>query len=212
MRDRGEDYNVMKRRKLLCLFLIVSASLFLSCSTTSVTYVWKEDSYHGTAHKIVVIMAAKMPEIRKIFEDRFVAELDKRGNNAIQSYRIIPMEQLSDREFAKSKIEDEGADTVLLSRLVDSKTVEAEISGNIYAVPGPYHGWRTYYDTVFLTGSSYTGNMQVAYIETNVYDMKSEKLIWSAHSKTERSEGEQQLINAFIKVIISKLASAGIIE
>jgi hypothetical protein len=202
----------MKSWKSLCLLLIVSASFFLSCSTTSVTYVWKKDAYQGKAHKIVVIMAAKMPEIRKIFEDRFVAELDKRGNNAIQSYKIIPMEQLSDREFAKSIIESEGADTVLFSRLVDSKTVETEMSGNVYAVPGPYHGWRTYYDTVFSSGSSYTGNMQVAYIETNVYDMKTGKLIWSAHSKTERSEGEQQLINAFIKVIISRLASADVIQ
>lgn len=202
----------MKSTKLFNLTLTVFALLFLSCATTSVTDVWKDDSYQGKAHKIVVLMAAKMPEMRKIFEDRFVAELDNRGNNAIQSYKIISTEQLPDRELAKSKIESIGADTVLVSRLVDSKTIEAEMSGHVYAVPGPYHGWRTYYDTVFGGGYSYTGNVQVSYIETNVYDMKTEKLIWSAHSKTERTEGEQQLINAFIKVIIGKLASAGIIQ
>jgi hypothetical protein len=202
----------MKNAKLRCLLLVVSVSLFLSCATTTVTDVWKDDSYQGKAHKIVVIMAAKMPEMREMFEDRFVAELDKRGNNAIQSYKIIPMEQLHDKELAKTRIVSIGADTVVLSRLVDSGTVEAGMAGRVYRVPGPYYGWGTYYDTVFGGGYSYTGNVQVSYIETNAYDMKTEKLIWSAHSKTERSEGEQQLINAFIKVMIRKLASAGIIQ
>jgi len=209
---KGRDYKIMKNSKLLYLFLIVSIPSFLSCATTTVTDVWKDEAYQGKAHKIVVIMAAKMPEMRKIFEDRFVAELDKRGDNAIQSYKIIPTEQLTDRELAKTRIVGIGADTVILSRLVDSKTVEAGMAGQVYRVPGPYYGWGTYYDTVFGAGYSYTGNVQVSYIETNVYDVKTEKLIWSAHSKTERTEGEQQLINAFIKVIISKLASADIIE
>ena len=203
---------MMKNRRLLSLLLIAAVSLFLSCATTRVTDVWKDDAYQGKAHKIVVIMAAKTPDMRKMFEDRFVAELDKRGNDAIQSYKIIPTEQLPDKELAKTRIADIGADTVIFSRLVDSKTVEAGMTGQVYRVPGPYYGWGTYYDTVFGTGYSYTGDVQVSYVETNVYDVKSEKLIWSAHSKTERTEGEQQLINAFIRVIIRKLTSAGIIE
>ncbi|MFZ3138881.1 MAG: hypothetical protein WA126_15985 [Thermodesulfovibrionales bacterium] len=57
-----------------------------------------------------------------------------------------------------------------------------------------------------------TADVPVSYIETNLYDVKTEKLIWSAHTKTERTEGEQQLINTFIKVMIKKLASDKIIQ
>jgi hypothetical protein len=42
--------------------------------------------------------------------------------------------------------------------------------------------------------------------------VKTEKLIWSGHSKTERTYGEQELITAFIQRILKKLTSAGLIQ
>jgi len=202
----------MKRIKLFVLLLITAAFLLASCTTTTVmTDVWKDKTYQGKPQEIVVIMVAKSPDMRNLFEDRFSAELDDRGNNAFQSYTIIPMEQLRDKEMVKSKIRSSGADTVLISRLVDTKEIKSYRPGQIYAVPSAYYGWGGYYDIVFAD-YGYTGDVQVAYIETNLYDVKTEKLIWSGHSKTERTEGEQQLINAFIKVMIKKLSSAGIIK
>ena len=202
----------MKRIKLFVLLLITAAFLLASCTTTTVmTDVWKDKTYQGKPQEIVVIMVAKSPDMRNLFEDRFSAELDARGNNAFQSYTIIPMEQLRDKEMVKSKIRSSGADTVLISRLVDTKEIKSYRPGQIYAVPSAYYGWWGYYDIVFAD-YGYTDDVQVAYIETNLYDVKTEKLIWSGHSKTERTEGEQQLINAFIKVMIKKLSSAGIIK
>ena len=200
----------MKGIKLFYLLLIV-LTLFLSCATTTVTDVWKDKTYQGRAKKIVVIMAAKSPDMRNLFEDRFSAELEARGNTAIQSYRIVPFEQLHDKELVKSKIKSIGADTVVVSRLVDTKTIESYTPGLIYTVPDPYYGWGTYYDIVFV-GYGYTGEVRVSYLETNLYNMNTEKLIWSAHSKTERTEGEQELINTFIQIMIKKLASSGVIQ
>jgi hypothetical protein len=65
---------------------------------------------------------------------------------------------------------------------------------------------------VIFVDYGYTGDTQVAYIETNLYDMKTEKLIWSAQTETERTEGEQQLVNKFIDVILKKLSSDKIIN
>lgn len=209
---------MMKSMKLTHLLLIVFALIFLSCATTTtVTDVWKDKDYQGKAQKIVVIMPAKTPGNRNLFEDRFTAELQTRGNNAMQSYRIIAMDQLPDKELANSKIKNAGADTVLVTRLVDTKTIESYMPGQVYVVPDTYYGWGTYYDMLFaghgyIAGDGSTRDVQVAYIETNVYDMKTGKLIWSAHSKTERTEGEQQLINEFSKVMIKKLSSDGIIK
>jgi len=202
----------MKSIKLFLLLLISATFLLASCTTTTVmSNVWKDKTYQGNPQKIAVIMVAKSPDMRNLFEDRFSGELNARGNNAFQSYTIIPMEQLRDKELVKSKIRSSGADTVLISRLVDTKTIESYNPGMIYVVPASYYDWWGYYAVVFAD-YGYTGNVAVAYIETNVYDVKTEKLIWSGHSKTERTEGEQQLITAFIKLMIKKLASAGIIK
>ena len=191
--------------------IIISSFFFASCATTTVTDVWKDKTYQGKPQKILVIMVAKSPDMRELFEDRFVGELNSRRNNSFQSYTIVPMEQLRDRELVKSKIKSSRADTVLIARLVDTKTIESYSPGLIYVVPDYYYGWGTYYGVIFAD-YGYTGDVQVAYIETNLYDMKTEKLIWSTHTKTERTEGEQQLINTFIKVIVKKLSSAGIIQ
>jgi hypothetical protein len=202
----------MKSIKLFVLLLISATFLFASCTTTTVmTDVWKDETYQGKPQKIAVIMVAKSPERRNLFEDRFSGELDARGNNAFQSYTIIPMEQLTDKELVKSKIISSGADTVLISRLVDTKTIESYNPGMIYVVPDSYNDWWGYYALVFAD-HGYTGNVAVVYVETNVYDVKTKKLIWSGHSKTERTEGDQELITAFIKVMIKKLASDKIIK
>ena len=207
-------YCVMGKNDFLLLigtFVIILFTM-VSCATTTVTHVWKDNTYHqGQAQKIVVIMVAKSPDMRNLFENRFVAELNARGNNAIQSHKIVSMEQLPDRELVKSEIKSLGADTVLVSRLVDIKTIESYNPGLIYVVPEFYYGWGAYYSRIFAD-YGYTGKAQVVYVETNLYDMKTEKLIWTAHTKTERTEGEQQLINTFVKVIAKKMAAAGLIK
>lgn len=203
----------MKRHIKVSYFLIICTFFFTSCATTTITDVWKAQDYKGKAQKIVVLMVAKSPDIRNVFENRFVAELEARGNKAIQSYKIVTMEQLPDREFVKSQIKRTGADTVLISRLIDIKTIEGYVPGQRYIdfMPSSYYGWGSYY-TVISADYGYTADIQVSHIETNLYNMETEKLIWSAHSKTERTEGEQQLINTFIKIILQKLSSDKIIQ
>lgn len=206
----------MKRMKLFILLLISAAFLFSSCTTTTVmTDVWKDKTYQGKPQKIMVIMVAKSQDMRNLFENRFVGELSNRGNNAFQSHKFIPMEELRDRELVKSKIKSSGADTVLVSRLVDTRTIESYHPGLVTVtpmiVPDYYYNWWGYYNVAFVD-YGYTGDVRVAYIETNLYDVKTEKLIWTGHSKTERTYGEQELITAFIKLILGKLKSAGLIQ
>jgi len=207
---------MMKKIRLFYVMLIIIPCFLAACSTASrsttvMTNTWKDKTYQGKPQKILVIMVAKFPDTRNLFEDRFVGELNNRGNNTFQSYSIIPFQQLREKELVKSKIKSSDADTVLIARLVDTKTIESYNPGMIYVVPDSYYDWWGYYAVVFAD-YGYTGDVRVAYIETNIYDVKTEKLIWSGHSKTERTYGEQELITAFIQRIIKKLSSAGIIQ
>ena len=207
---------MMKKIGFFSVMLIIIPCFLAACTTASrsstvMTDTWKDKTYQGKPQKIIVIMVARYPDTRNMFEDRFVGELNNRGNNALQSYSVIPYEQLRDKELVKAKIKSSDADTVLISRLVDTKTIESYNPGMIYVVPDPYYDWWGYYAVVFAD-YGYTGDVSVAYIETNLYDVKSARLIWSGNSKTERTYGEQELITAFIQRIIKKLSSAGLIK
>ncbi|HDY88676.1 MAG TPA: hypothetical protein ENH82_11280 [bacterium] len=202
----------MKRStKLFCFLLCICLPLFTSCATTTITDTWKDKTYQGKAQNMVVIMVARTQHLRNMFEGRFVAELRARGNNATQSNKIVTFEELTDKELVKSKIKSTDADTVLIARLVDSKRIETYEPGHIKGIPIAYSYWGTYYAIVSVD-YGYTDDIQVAYVETNLYDVKTEKLIWSARSKTERSGGEQHLINTFINRIVKKLSSDKIIK
>jgi hypothetical protein len=198
------------RDKLAFSILIICAFLITSCAATKITNSWRDNSYQGKTEKIAVIMVAKTPKLRKMFEGRFAAELNARGNKVIQSHKIITLDELHDIELVKSRIKSTGADTVLISRLVGSKTSDAYVGGGIHSVPLHYYGWGTYYEVLFID-YGYTADLRTSFIETNLYDTKTEKLIWFAHSETERAEGEQQLINKFIDIILKKLSSDKII-
>ncbi len=204
-------HKMKRRTKLFCFLLSICTPLFASCATTTITDSWKDKAYQGKAQNIVVIMVARTEDLRNMFEGRFVAELRARGNNAIQSFKIIPIEQLRNKELVKSRIKNTEADTVLVARLVDSKTIEAYVPGGVHGGPVAHYYWGTYYEIVSVD-YGYTGDTEVSYVETNLYDVKTEKLIWSARSKTERTKGEQHLINTFIDIIVKKLSSDKIIQ
>lgn len=191
---------------VICLFSL------MSCATTTLKNVWKDKDYQGKPHNIIIIMVTKSPVTRELVEGMFVAGLDARGNNAVASYKIIPLDQLSDRDIVESKIQSTGADAVLVSRLVDQKTIETYTPRVIYGfVPDFYNDWWGYYDYV-MVAPGYTDETQVIFAETNLYDIETEKLIWSARSETEMTEGDQQLIKTFVKVMIDRLALEGIVK
>ena len=203
----------MKERFILFGF-IVAMCLFvlISCTTTTLQSVWKDKDYQGKPNNIIIIMVTKSPITRELVEGMFVAGLDARGNNTIASYKIIPLDQVSDRDIVESKIRESGADAVLVSRLVDQKTIETYTPRIIYGfVPNFYYDWWGYYDYV-MVAPGYTDETQVIIAETNLYDIETEKLIWSARSETEVSEGDQQLIKTFVKVMIDRLALEGIVK
>jgi hypothetical protein len=203
--------SMKKRFVLFCCTAVICLFGLMSCTTTTVMNVWKDKDYQGKPDNIIVIMVTKSPVTRELVEGMFVAGLDARGNNAVASYRIIPIDQLTDRDIVESKIRGTGADAVLVSRLVDQKTMKTYDPGVIYAIPDFYYDWWGYYDYVMVT-PGYTDETQVLIAETNMYDIKTEKLIWSARSETEVTEGDQQLIKTFVEVMIHRLASNRLIK
>jgi hypothetical protein len=206
---------MMKKRirgtKLFCFLLFFCSFLLTSCATTTISDTWKDKSYQGKAQNMVVMMVARTQYLRDMFEGQFAAELRARGNWATQSHKYVSFEELKNKELVKSKIKSTDADTILIARLVGKKTIEAYEPGAIHGVPLYHDYWGTYYEIVSVD-YGYTGSIEVSYIETNLYDIKTEKLIWSARSKTERSYGEQQLIKTFIDIILKKLSSDKIIH
>ena len=196
--------------KLLCCLMIISSFLLTSCATTILTTVWKDESFKGPVGKIAVIGIFKTPAIRNFFEDEFSRQLKTHGIEAVASYTIIPIDDQSDKDIVASKLRNLGMDYVLVTRLVDRKTVQTYVPGQAYVVPGYYRSWGGYYQYAYTPG--YMVEDIYAFAETNIYDVKNDKLIWSARSETEISGMNQELIRSFVKIMIDRLSADAVIR
>lgn len=191
-------------------FILSVICLLASCATTKVTETWKDEQSRGPIRKVAVLGVFQEPDTRKIFEDEFADRLRARGIEAVAGHKFIPDAEMPDKDVVIGKIRKLGADTVVLTRVVDTETVQTIVSGRDYLVPQYYSYYGTYYTHIYEPG--YIAQEGVTYAETNLYRISDEKLIWSGRSRTELSATRYELIQAFVKIMIDRLAADGLIR
>jgi hypothetical protein len=202
-------------RSLLKQFglLILVAILATACTTTQLTAVWKDPSYQARPAKIMVVGVAKNPVNRRLFEDEFVRQLKSRGTDAIASYTVVPDEKQADQDAIAKKVAELGADTVLITRLVSKKIVQVYVPGTPYYPPPYYGSWPDYYGYGYryMYTPGYIADDEYAIIETNLYEAKSNKLIWAASSETGINDSDQNLIQTYIGVMVRTMIGLGLL-
>lgn len=190
-------------RKISFLAILIGLFLVSACATTTTTNVWRDQKYQGPVKKVLVMGIAQKKGIQRFFEDEFVRQLKERGNDGVAGYTILPYEEKMDKDFIAAKARETGADTLLVARPI-SRKIERSY------VPGSYSRWGSYYGYAYSPG--YVMEDEYVYIETNLYDLGSEELIWTAQSETIILAADQELIKSFINTMITQLASDKLIK
>ena len=198
-------------RKMAILSLIVAACLpiITSCATTTLDAVWSDPNYQGgKLQDVLVIGVAREQTNRRLFEDKFVAQLKSYGTNAIASYTIIPSEEKLDKKTVESEIRRLGVDAVIETRLVNVNQEKQYIPrsgryGPLYTGDNWYGAYSRGYELANARG--YFAIYKVARLATNIYYTKTEKLIWSSLSDTIIEDSVENAIGSVIKAIIKSL-------
>jgi hypothetical protein len=222
----------MNKSRFSIASIPVMALLISSCATTQLTSDWKNPTYHGQPQKILVIAVAKKPANKRIFEDEFVRQLKARGVNAVASYTLMPDNKQSYHAAIAAQMKEHNADAVLISRLVSKKTVQTYIPGTVNYQPSNYSNWRhnqspgsAYYPPNYGNWRDYYGHGyqavytpgymaedEYAIVESNLYDAKNDKLIWSAESETEIMGSDQTQIKSYIGVMVDTMAEQKLLK
>ena len=131
--------------------------------------------------------------VRQGFENRFVAQLTKAGASAVVTYDLLSLAEIKqDKRAAAERFRASGAEAVLILRLVDTSSSYRESrAGNERYVPVltgvDSVGWYDYYSVGFMDMSSTYGSLkQTVYLETSLYDLKTEKRLWSGLTRDSR--------------------------
>jgi hypothetical protein len=209
---KEEQKMIRSLRNPFGLFILI-AMLVTACASTQLTSVWKDPSYQTRPAKIMVVGVAKNPLNRRLFEDEFVQQLKSRGTDAIASYTVLSDEQQGDPAAIAKKVAELGADTVLITRLVSKKIVQVYVPGSPYYPPPFYGTWPDYYGYGYryMYTPGYIAEDEYAVIETNLYEAKSNKLIWAASSETGIGDSDQSLIQGYIGVMVKNMIGLGLL-
>lgn len=194
----------------LISFMVIVTLFITACTITNLTSTWKDSAYQKHPRKILVIGLAKKPIIKRIFEDEFVRQLKERGTTAIAGYTVMPDLKQGDHAVIAAKMKEQGADAVLIARLVSKKKVQTYVPGTVYYPPNTYGSWHYYYEAAYTPG--YMVEDEYALMETNLYDADNDKLIWTAASETEIMGSDHNQIKSYIRVMVNAMSDKKILR
>jgi len=177
------------------LAVIAVAELTSCAASTRLTSSWADSTAAGRSfQKIAVVAIAQRAPRRRMFEDMFTNALTARGLDAVSSYTFAGEGRL-DKEAATAKLHEIGAEAVIVTRLVDQQSIREHYAPTVtaYAAPSGYYGdWYGYYAIGYAATSSpgYTVENKIYRLETTLYDVNAEKLLWTGLTESTLSEGD----------------------
>ena len=152
---------------------------------------------------------AKSDVMRRAGEDQLAREISARGAQGVALYRLVPEADIQDEAKVRAALERENFKGIVVMRPVH---VDKELVVNSYSDPmyggywGGYHGYGM--------GNSYDVDAHVntiVSIETLLYSLPQNKLLWGGQSKTTNPENIEELVTEVAQAAADELEHAGLI-
>lgn len=195
----------MSRLSKLTLVIVAVVSL-TACASTGLVSSWKAPDAQplkGEGSKVATVVMTKNEAARRAAEDALARQITARGGQGVPMYSILPGSN-ENEAAAKAALEKAGINAVVVLRPV-GKDKEIVSTPTMYA--GPYYGgyWGGYYG--YGWGGAWGGGTDIrtntiVTVETLVYSMKQNKLVWGGQTQTTNPSK----VDAFVKEIADTVA------
>ena len=202
--------------KLLAVLSLCVTAISCAPSTTLVQK-WSDPSYQDAPASSLAIIAISDTERRiKIWEDAFSTALQRASVKPILGSTLVPTGAAAEEEVLMKAIRESNADLVALTRLVSVDREETYIPGSTsyYAPASAAYGFYPYYyssvDVVSTPGYYQTDKIYT--LETNIYDVGTEKLIWSGVTETVNPETGQDGATDVATTIVDDMIKSKILK
>lgn len=207
------DKIVMKNIFKQIIPLSFCLLLLSSCSGSKLLSTWESETagQFNTA-KVLVVGVAKDETKRRIYEDTFTDSLMAMDVGAVASYTASQQGIGPTEEHLREVVKKSGCDSVLITHMVGAAEKDfyqpnsVIIGTNSVGSTGLYGYYPFIYRSVY-SGGSYISTTQVV-LETILYDVITEKRVWSARSESidpvMTRKYYQQLIDLFLRDLENK--------
>jgi len=212
--------NIVSTLAISAFILVAGCS---SANKTVITGAWNNpDPEIEDFRKILILGIGASQSSVAVVEQTVADELATVGFNAVTSTQNFTQQELSamrdDQDLAKKRLEEIGVDGILVMSVLDVKEETYYVPGTTSYYPTasyPYYGgyygyWGRTYTTVSSPG--YYEQTVSIFLESNLYDIETENLVWSAQSKTQDPSSVQALADNFARVLVDEMIKGKVIK
>ena len=186
-----------------------------SCSSTKITSTWREPNKEislNKLNKVLVVALFQNETSRRKAEDQMVSYFYGKG---VASYNYLDKNISTKNENAiREKIKDDGFDGAVTMRLLDVDKEDVYSRGNISMYPSYYRNFSGYYfrNWGYFSDPGYYSTTKTYTVETNVFSIKEDKIIWSGITKTTDPSGVTKMTDEIGKVVFNEMVKEGFIS
>lgn len=205
------------------LAIAVMVMMVGCANTTQLVSVEKSDLAKTPYKKVMVLAITDNGQVRQVIEQGLASELDKAGVSNVVASLSMPGGLDTDkpdeiRAQAELAVKENGVDSVLVVSLLSAevrqdyvppqKDIAAMSVTPYYMGYGAFIGYN--YQTMYTPG--YFVKEQAYYVQSNLFDVSSEKPVWQAQSETINPKDIQSGVLVFSRVIIGQLKADSMVS
>ncbi len=212
-------------QRMLFGFFVMAIMLGLSaCSSQTRLYErWSDEQYSGPPlTKVLVLGVFKDDVQRRMFEATFAKEVNASGQQAVAGYTLMPnTDDFDTKKDILLAVKKVGADAVLITSYKGTIEKQRDVPARVDYVPslgmsyGRYgYGYRGYYgsryEAVYRPG--YTTTDTIVQLETRVFSVAQEKLIWAGKSKSVNVSSSEKIVKELVKLVVDDMKKSALIK
>lgn len=201
----------MSSRRVWWSYVIAVTSLMASaaCHSTHLVASWRDPSAPPLHfRKAIAVFVTKDEALRRTLEDKMADELP----NTVPSYRVLRSSDIADTAGIVRRLRKEGFDGAIIMRVV---TVDTRVtySPGAYWYGPPYYSFSNYWGTAwgYPYDPGYVYANQIVTIETQIYSLTNDKLIWAGRSETTDPRTAGKLAHSVVGRVVRALKKDGLL-
>jgi len=172
--------------------------------------------------KIFIVAMSADVEVRQTVESDLAAVATSRGHQVVKSIDMIPVvlsdPKLPTKDEVVAKVKESGCDAVFVAAVLKKEEDIRYTPGTTaysvapyYSYAGTYTGYYTYWYPSVST-ASYYDHEKTYFMQSNLYDVASEEIMWSVQSKIFSPASIKKFSQAYTSTLIKQLEKAKLIK
>ena len=205
-------FRTTVRATAVTLVMPAMAAITLSAAVTFLSTFKSIDAGGVTfaGKKVAALVITADDSLRVAGEESLARELSMRGMQGVPTYRIAPKEVLAQADMAKTWFERAQIEGVVSLRpvSVDTKyTPSIWVTSNYDTLWG-YYGYG--YGTTVVISPGSRRLEATAVVETTIYSVPRNELLWAAVSETKDPENLSRFIEDLLKESVKQMQKQGL--